>query len=99
MSRLCVEMARRDRPVDSDPSGVSLVQSQLPARIYLPQIESTANKTEDQCHSSRLTVTQRQLVELGGVLWQGCSAMRPLSGYDVGPGYDADCGSGTTDRR
>ena len=54
----------------ADPYGVSLVQSQPPARINLPQIESTANKTEGQCHSLPVTVTHSRLLDTRGVSWQ-----------------------------
>ena len=54
----------------ADPYGLGLVQSQLPARINRPQIESTANKTEDRCHSLRLNCDTQRLPDLGGVSWQ-----------------------------
>ena len=52
----------------ADPYGLGLVQSQPPARINRPQIESTANKTEDRCHSLRLNCDTRRLPDLGGSL-------------------------------
>ena len=72
IGRVCGEAiaALRHGWLTADPYGVSLVQSQPPARINLPQIESTANKTEDQCHSLPVTVTHSRLLDTRGVSWQ-----------------------------